>query len=405
MRSSSGARIAALLGAASAALGACQTIPSANHVPIASPSGHAAPPSSAPVTPPLAPSPPPGRLTPLRDLPGWAEEDHMAALRAFQAGCGAAKGEAWRAVCARARAQTALDDPSAQAFFEDNFKAERGPTVPASGLLTAYFAPEYPAQTVPDEIFTAPVRSKPDDLQMVDPGPGDPPGRKTCRQILDEDLVPCPDRAAIEGDPADHALAFMKPEDLFFLQIQGSGDLVFPDGHRMKAIYAADNGHPFVGVARPMAEEGLLAPNRTSGDAIRAWLADHRGPQANAVMDKDPRYVFFNLVPDDGGDPAGAAGIALPAGRAIAVDPAYHGYGELYWIDARAPVLSGGAKDLSPPGRRSGHRQRHPRRRARRPLPGPGRSGGGRSRPCAPCAFFDTADPDLGRDADGGREG
>jgi membrane-bound lytic murein transglycosylase A len=341
MRPSSGARLAVLLGIASAALGACQTLPSARNPPLTSPSGHASAPSGAAFSPP--PMPPQGRLTQVRDLPGWAEEDHLAALRAFQVGCGAARGAAWRAVCARARAQTAEDEPSAKAFFEDNFKAE-GSLPAAFGLLTAYFAPEYPAETVPDEIFTAPLRPKPDNLQMVDPGPGDTQGRKTCRQILDEDLLSCPDRAAIEADPSDHALAFMKPEDLFFLQIQGSGDLVFPDGHRMKAVYAADNGRPFIGIAKPMMEEGLLPVNGSSGDAIRAWLADHRGPEANAVMDKDPRYVFFNLVRDDDGDPAGAAGIALPAGRAIAVDPAYHGYGELYWIDAKAPVLSGAAK-------------------------------------------------------------
>jgi membrane-bound lytic murein transglycosylase A len=280
-------------------------------------------------------------LTPLSALPGWADEDHVAALKAFQIGCGANKAQSWRAVCKRAKEQPVVDDASARAFFEDNFKADLRPL---TGLLTAYFAPEYPAQATPDEIFSAPVRARPDDLVMVDPGPGDPRGRKVGKQMADEELVPYPERIDIEAEPVADALAFMKPEDLFFLQIQGSGQLVFPDGRRMKAIYAADNGRPFVGIAKPMGEEGLLAPNHTSGDAIRAWLADHRGPVANAVMDKDPRYVFFNLVPDDAGDPAGAAGIALPAGRSIAVDPSYHAYGELYWIDAAAPVLSGAAK-------------------------------------------------------------
>jgi membrane-bound lytic murein transglycosylase A len=296
------------------------------------------PPTPAPAAAPAAQ----GRsLTSLSALPGWAEEDHLAALQAFRIGCGANRAAVWRAVCKRAREQTANDETTARAFFEDNFKAD---VRAANGLLTAYFAPEYPAQTTPDEIFSAPVRPKPGDMTMVDPGPGDPPGRKTCRQTVDEDQAPCPDRADIEAQAVDQALAFMKPEDLFFLQIQGSGELLFPDGHRMKAIYAADNGRPFVGIARPMSEEGLLAPNRTSGDAIRGWLADHRGAQASAVMDKDTRYVFFNLVPDDAKDPAGAAGISLPAGRSIAVDPSFHAYGELYWIDAAAPVLSGGAK-------------------------------------------------------------
>ena len=142
-------------------------------------------------------------------------------------------------------------------------------------------------------------------------------------------------------DITPDALAWMRPEDLFFLQIQGSGTLVFPDGARAKAAYAADNGRPFTAIARPMVERGLLAPGRASGDAIRAWLAAHAGPEAQAVMRLNPRYVFFALSADDGRQPAGAAGVPLPPGRALAVDPARHGYGELYWIDASAPALAG----------------------------------------------------------------
>ena len=133
----------------------------------------------------------------------------------------------------------------------------------------------------------------------------------------------------------------MRAEDLFFLQIQGSGTLAFPDGRRLKAVYAGDNGQPFVAIARPMVAQGLLAPNRASGDAIRAWLAAHRGPEADRVMRLNPRYVFFSLAPDDGAEPPGAAGVPLTAGRSIAVDPSRHGYGELYWIDASAPILTG----------------------------------------------------------------
>src|SRR5690606_1923358 len=120
------------------------------------------------------------------------------------------------------------------------------------------------------------------------------------------------DRADIEARAIpNQALAWMRAEDLFFLQIQGSGYLTFEDGSRARAAYAADNGKTFVGIARPMAQQGLLPRNGTSGDAIRAWLADHRGPEAQAVMALNPRYIFFRMDPDDGGDPAGAAGVPL----------------------------------------------------------------------------------------------
>jgi membrane-bound lytic murein transglycosylase A len=152
------------------------------------------------------------------------------------------------------------------------------------------------------------------------------------------------DRATIDHTPAEGCVAWMRPEDLFYLQIQGSGVLRFPDGRRVKATYAADNGKPFVAIARPMVNQGLLGGAGASGDNIRAWLAAHRGPQAQAIMWLNPRYVFFNLTPDDGREPPGAAGIPLPAGRAIAVDPSRHAYGEMFWIDASAPTLAGAAK-------------------------------------------------------------
>jgi len=58
-------------------------------------------------------------------------------------------------------------------------------------------------------------------------------------------------------------------------------------------------------------------------------------------MRLNPRYVFFSTTPDDGVQPVGAAGVPLPPGRAIAVDPARHAMGELFWIDAAAPILTG----------------------------------------------------------------
>jgi membrane-bound lytic murein transglycosylase A len=255
-------------------------------------------------------------LRPLSSLAGWGAEDHLAALKAFQAGCGVSRDPQWKEVCSRARDIAPTDDTAARRFFEANFSAE-GPS--PTGLLTAYFAPEYPAQDKPDEVFSAPVR----------PLPSDP------------DAYAGRARAEIETDPAEGVRAFMKPEDLFYLQIQGSGVLVFPDGRRMKAIYSGDNGLPFTPIGRQMLQAGLLEADHLSGDAIRGWLADHRGEEADAVMDKDRRYIFFDLVPDDGRDPAGAAGTPLTAGRAIAVDPNFHRYGSLYWIDADAPTLNG----------------------------------------------------------------
>ncbi len=316
-------------------LTACATAPTAK----------LAPPRIHPSAPPLAVRPAPPRPAapqpPLRfaDLPGWDQEDHAAALDAFRAGCGVAVDADWREACQRARDLGPQDETISRAFLETNFTLQ---PMPDEGLLTGYFAPEYPARHERGGAYTAPVRAQPADMITLDLSPLDPDLQdKAVGRLREGRFEPYPDRLAIEKRADRDALAWMKPEDLFFLQIQGSGVLTFPGGERSKAVYAANNGRPFVGIATAMRDKGLLPDNDTSGDAIRKWLADHRGPEAEAIMRLDPRYVFFTLQADDGRPPVGAAGATLTPGRSIAIDPSKHAFGGLYWISADAPALAG----------------------------------------------------------------
>jgi membrane-bound lytic murein transglycosylase A len=296
-------------------------------------------PPPPPVTPvPPEPVPPFGEA--VGGLPGWAAEDQVAALAAYRTTCGVARDRAATVVCSKARQLTDPDDETARLFLETNFRAR---PVGDPGLLTAYYAPVYEARISNREGFSAPVLSRPDDLEMVDPRTLDraaPDGPQVPARKRGAGYEPYPDRTAIETWRPGVVLAWMRPEDLFFLQIQGSGVLTFPDGRRKRVAFAAHNGKPFVGIAKPMRERGLLRDQDTSGSSISRWLADHRGPEADEIMRLNPRYVFFTIDDDDGRDPVGAAGIPLPAGRAIAVDTSRHDMGELFWIDASAPVLT-----------------------------------------------------------------
>jgi membrane-bound lytic murein transglycosylase A len=301
--------------------------------------GPALPPPGTTTVPPPPAATRPAALS-FASLAGWTEEDHLAALNAFRAGCGVAKEPEMAKVCGLAKATVIQDAQGARAFLEANFRPE---PVGDEGLLTAYFAPRYEARMSRGEAFTAPVRGVPSDLVVLDLGAFEPAfvGKKITGHVEGLTFAPYPDRAAIEATPADRPLAWMRPEDLFFLQIQGSGVLVLPDGRRVRAAFAGSNGKPFVGIANAMRDKGLLTDNNTSGDAIRSWLAAHRGAEADAIMQLNPRYVFFRTVPDDGKEPIGSAGVALPPGRAIAVDPSRHAMGALYWLDAAAPKLAG----------------------------------------------------------------
>ncbi|MDP1630115.1 MAG: MltA domain-containing protein [Caulobacter sp.] len=274
-------------------------------------------------------------------LDGWEAEDHLAALSAFRATCGVSRDAATGFVCRKAQALGKADEAGAKSFLEANFRPE---PVGDTGLLTAYFAPIYEARVTRGGEFNMPVRGKPYDLVTYDLSDIDgeaTPGRTLVGRSRGGKMEAYPERASIETEGRGAILAWMRAEDLFFLQIQGSGVLTFPDGVRKRAAFAAHNGRPFTGIARPMRDQGLLADNNTSGDAIRSWLAAHRGPEADAVMRLNPRYVWFSLSDDDGRDPAGAAGVSLPPGRALAVDTSRHDMGELFWIDASAPALTG----------------------------------------------------------------
>jgi membrane-bound lytic murein transglycosylase A len=256
-------------------------------------------------------------------LYGWAQDDHAADFRAFVASCRVARDQAASQVCRRAEALGPLGEDDARAFLEANFRPE---PLAQQGLLTAYFTPVYPAHFQPDEEFSAPVRPRPADLPRARPG---------------ETAPVYADRGEIEARPAPDALAWMRPEDLFFLQIQGSGVLEFPEGLAVRAAFDGANGAPFLGLAAPMRQAGLLGDNETSAERIRQWLADNRGPRADALMRLDRRYVFFRLEADDGAEPAGAAGVPLVPGHTVAVDPGKHVMGEVLWLDASAPALAG----------------------------------------------------------------
>jgi membrane-bound lytic murein transglycosylase A len=257
---------------------------------------------------------PPTGPASLARLPGWDAEDHSEAFQVARRACADMPAAARGRVCAETLSHNSLADGAARAFLETHYRVQ---PIEGEGLLTGYFSPTYLARHDRDDEFSASVR----------PAPANPSA--------------APPRAELEREPAPDALAWMRPEDLFFMQVQGSGELTFPDGARSRAVFAATNSQPFVGIAKPMVADHLLGPEHSDAGSLHGWLAAHRGPEADAVMDKDPRYVFFRLIHDDNGEPQGSSGASLMPGRSLAIDPSFHPYFELFWIDAGGSPLAG----------------------------------------------------------------
>ncbi|MGX9366388.1 murein transglycosylase A [Desulfoplanes sp. PS50] len=193
-----------------------------------------------------------------------------------------------------------------------------------STLMTGYYEPRIHASPAPCPEYPFPVYGVPKDLKTADLGDFHYrwAGHKLVYRIEDGRIQPYHDRAAIDssGVLADQGIeiAWVRDlVDLFFLQIQGSGRLVFPDGSVRHVLYAGKNGHKYVSLGRVLIERGYMNSQEMSMQGIRTFLKNHPGMVEN-LLNTNPSYVFFRLA-DDG--PYGAMGATLTPLVSVASDP------------------------------------------------------------------------------------
>jgi membrane-bound lytic murein transglycosylase A len=235
---------------------------------------------------------------------------------------GLTRPEDWAAACA----------DSAPGIFARHFRAVR--LEDGRGLVTGYYEPEVRALREA-RAGSAPVLGVPADLTEVALGDfaADLAGRTIRGRWDGARLRPYPARAEIEdGAIAGRAPVLghaVDPVDLFFLQIQGSGRLRFPDGAVERVGYAGQNGHPYVAIGRLMRERGLLA--KAGMAEIRAWLAANPA-EGRALMRENPSYVFFARREDGLDGPLGSLGVPLLPLANLAADPQAMPLGAPVWL-------------------------------------------------------------------------
>jgi len=269
-------------------------------------------------------------------LPGWSSDASAEAWPAFLTGCQAlvarAEGAAiWRDPCSAARLIDAHDSRAVRAFFELHFSAYRAVAADGeqTGLVTGYYEPLLEGSRTRDKRHRYPLFAPPDDLLRIDLGTLYPElkDKRVRGRLEGHSVVPYWSRADIEAGKApvaDKALAYVDDAlEAFFLQIQGSGRIRLAEGATMRVGYADQNGHPFRSIAKILLERGAIAPGEATLRGLKAWAQDH--PQDVApLLDENPSYVFFREVTLDPSalvdGPIGTLGVALAAGRTIAVD-------------------------------------------------------------------------------------
>lgn len=290
----------------------------------------------------VAPPPGIGAAIAWQDLPGWSEERHAEAWSALITNCQklATRDARWRALCDDAALFPDPSDDLARAFFETRFRPHAlfNGTGARDGLITGYYEPLLNGSTTRSTRFRYPLYGRPDDLVTIDLGELYPELRdKRVRgRLIGRRVVPYPSRADIESRGlAKNApvLAWVDDAvDLFFLQVQGSGRIRFTDGKILRVGYADQNGHPYQSIGRTLIARGALTVDEVNLYSIRDWLAANPG-EAEAVLNSNPSYVFFELRAADAAGPLGTLGLPLSPERSAAVDPAFVPLGSPIWLD------------------------------------------------------------------------
>ena len=265
------------------------------------------------------------------EVEGWGEDDPSLALGAFLKSCGPLRlRPQWQAACAEAETLDPLSEPMVRAFFERRFTPHqlRNSDDGRVGLATGYYVPDLRGSRQPAPNYPFPLYRRPDDLLVIDLREVYPDlGNYRLRGRLDENRVrPYWDRAKIEGEEkplAGQELFWVDdPVELFFLQIQGSGRILFEDGSRVMVNYAEQNGHPYRSVSKWLLDRGVMPREQMSMQNIKAW-ARANPALVNELLNTNPSYVFFRELPGDAVSPPGALGVPLTSGRSVAVDPRY----------------------------------------------------------------------------------
>jgi membrane-bound lytic murein transglycosylase A len=269
----------------------------------------------------------------------WAQR----ALQAFRTSCpvlirrqdqsGLAQGADWTALCSDA---ASLAPEQATTFFRDRFDWVRVGN--GKAFATGYYEPEIQGSRVPQPGY-APIYMVPPDLVRCTR-----PDGTTGRGRIDPTgaCVPYYSRAEIDGGVlANRGLEIAwaaDPVDLFFVEIQGSGRVVFPDGTSTRIGYADQNGLPYTAIGKLLRDRGILPPGGANMQAIRDWIRANPD-QGRELMRENASYIFFKALTGPG--PLGALNVPLTPRGTVAADPNFVPLGAPVYLALDRPEAYG----------------------------------------------------------------
>lgn len=171
-------------------------------------------------------------------------------------------------------------------------------------------------------------------------------------------ILPYYSRAEIDSSESPlskvaQVIAWVDPVDAFFLQIQGSGRVLF-ESHKdsqqarrknkkgakpnsvteVRVIYAGQNGHQYEAIGQYLFD--VIPREKMSMQAIEAHLRGLSPLERQQILNKNPSYVFFEKSERRA---VTYFGTEAQAGRTIATDAQYFPKGALAFLQFEKPVF------------------------------------------------------------------
>lgn len=282
--------------------------------------------------PPTAPPAKPLQASRWEEVQNWPGEEPGAAWKPFLESCKHLQKQAiWQETCAAALALPAeeVSNPARiKAFFETWLRPWQvvNPDDSREGLITGYYEPLLQGDRHRVGAARHPLYAPPDDMLTLDFGDLYPELKhmRLRGRVEGKKILPYWSRAELAERKAqmkDKVLLWVNdPIEGFFLEVQGSGRVQLPDGSLVRLGYADQNGQPYHSIGRWLIDQGELKPGEVSMEGIKAWAKAHP-ERLEELLDANPSFVFFRILPRSDGGPLGALGLPLTAGRSVAVDP------------------------------------------------------------------------------------
>ena len=169
--------------------------------------------------------------------------------------------------------------------------------------FTGYFTPVIKVDSVMSAEYPHPIFNK--------PKKGNWQGTLPTRQQIDgEDVL----RGLNLELAYAHSLA-----DIYYMQLQGSGIIEYPDGKQEYLSFTGTNKHKYRSIETNIIQSKDLKISDVSMVGMKRFFRDHPELEKE-ILFTNPSYVFFDRKRDI---PHGAGHVTLTADYSIAVDPKY----------------------------------------------------------------------------------